>query len=222
MVGTLAATLYLLLGGDYFISVPRWASVAFYPGFVAGAKAYDWGLRVPLARVVGVMAVGVAYGALAGLACIAWRACFPNRRLPARNLLLAALYRWTARILGAALVFLVAIVTMDNGISISAIRPLSWDALIALALILMIIGILAGWRWELAGGILSLVGLCIGVVPLHNSPEGLSAFYFSLGLPGLLYTTSALLRRREEKAVSSGGSPAPHETSETNLNCHGL
>jgi len=217
----LAASAYLLFGGRYFLFVPRWALIVFFPGFWAGPWAHTHlGLSIDAGVVVGVVTLGCFYAALAGLACVAWRACFPNKTLATMNLLLAALCRWTARIVGAALVFLIAIVTLDDGIPVPAIRPLTWDGLIALALILMILGVLIGWRWELAGGILSLVGLCLGAVPLHNSSEGLSGFYFSLGLPGLLYASSALLRRRERKAGSSGGSSAPHESSETNLNGH--
>jgi hypothetical protein len=59
-------------------------------------------------------------------------------------------------------------------------------------------GMLAGWRWELTGGIMSLAGFCLGIVPLNNySPRGLTWFYFVLALPGALYVASALLRRTD-------------------------
>ena len=86
VLGTLGPTLYPLSGGDYFFSVPKWASLAFLPGFLAGFKAYDLGLREPLARVVGVVAVGIAYSALGWVACIAWRACLGKRRPPSHEI----------------------------------------------------------------------------------------------------------------------------------------
>jgi len=72
-VGGFSAAAYLLLGGDYFISTPRWADIVFYPGFVAGFKAYDLCRSEPVAKIVGVIAVGLAYGLLAGLGRLAWQ-----------------------------------------------------------------------------------------------------------------------------------------------------
>jgi|ERR1035437_4309707 hypothetical protein len=67
-LGVVAATAYLLLGGDYFLNVPRWADILFYPGFRAGFQVYQWGLRVAASELVGVLAVGLAYAALAVMA----------------------------------------------------------------------------------------------------------------------------------------------------------
>jgi hypothetical protein len=79
----------------------------------------------------------------------------------------------------------------------------TWSQIIFLALALIMIGILIGWRWELAGGILSLAGFCLGIVPLNDSPRGLTWFYFALALPGVFYVTSALLRRYDERHPSA-------------------
>jgi len=78
-VGVVSASAYLLLGGEYFLFIPRWAEVVFYPGFLAGTAAYDLGLRQNAPKVVGVLAVGFAYAMLAALACFAWFA-FKHRR----------------------------------------------------------------------------------------------------------------------------------------------
>jgi hypothetical protein len=72
-VGVICATSYLLLGGEYFWNIPRWADIVFYPGFLAGRQAYHWGLSVPVSKVVGVLAVGFAYALLAVLLRFAWR-----------------------------------------------------------------------------------------------------------------------------------------------------
>jgi len=68
-----------------------------------------------------------------------------------------------------------------------------------LALALVMIGILGGWRWELAGGILSLVGWGLFVVAVMHPPRGLNWFVGALALPGLLYVAGALLRRYDER-----------------------
>jgi len=70
--GVASATAYLLLGGEYFWSIPRWADIVFYPGFLAGSQAYRWGLSEPTSKVVGVLAVGLTYAALAVMARFAW------------------------------------------------------------------------------------------------------------------------------------------------------
>jgi len=71
-LGITLASAYLLLGGRYFLSIPRWAFIAFRPGFFVGHTAYDWGLSQNTSKVVGVVAVGLAYAALAVLARFAW------------------------------------------------------------------------------------------------------------------------------------------------------
>ena len=73
-VGVVSATAYLLLGGEYFLLIPRWAEIVFYPGFLAGNTAYKWGLSQEACKVVGVVAVGFAYATLAALARFLWSA----------------------------------------------------------------------------------------------------------------------------------------------------
>ena len=70
--GSGGAAAYLLLGGDYFVDVPRWAYIAFYPGFLAGFRFHDWGLSIDASQIVGVLVVGVSYATLALLARFAW------------------------------------------------------------------------------------------------------------------------------------------------------
>ena len=67
------------------------------------------------------------------------------------------------------------------------------------ALALIMIGILGGWRWELAGGILSLVGWSLFVVAVVHPARRLNWFVGALALPGLLYVAGALLRRYDER-----------------------
>ena len=79
-VGVLSGTAYLLLDGEYFWSIPRWAYIVFYPGFFVGNAAYKWGLSQEASQVVGVLAVGLAYAGLAALTRLGWVALKHRRK----------------------------------------------------------------------------------------------------------------------------------------------
>ena len=72
-LGVSASAAYLLLGGDYFWNIPLYARVLFYPGFVAGYRAFNWGISESVSKMVGVMAVGVVYGLLAMILSFAFK-----------------------------------------------------------------------------------------------------------------------------------------------------
>lgn len=73
-VGSGGGWAYLLSGGSY-LNVPQWASIVFYPGFVAGNWAYaHWDVGVNTAINIGVVTVGLAYALIAMLANLAWQA----------------------------------------------------------------------------------------------------------------------------------------------------
>src|ERR1035437_4462992 len=77
-----------------------------------------------------------------------------------KALLSAGICRWAGRIIGTLLVAVVVAIAIGEGmpnlLDESGIVQLGF---VALALIL--IGILVGWRWEIAGGCLSLLGWCL-------------------------------------------------------------
>ena len=79
-IGVGSATAYLLLGVKYLLDIPLWASIVFFPGFPVGFKVNAWGLDKDVSEVVGVLAVGLAYAALAILARFAWLALEHRRR----------------------------------------------------------------------------------------------------------------------------------------------
>ena len=81
-VGVISGTAYLLLDGEYFWSIPRSAYIAFYPGFLVGNAAYKWGLSQEASKVVGVLAVGLAYAAVAALTRRVWFALKHRRKSP--------------------------------------------------------------------------------------------------------------------------------------------
>jgi hypothetical protein len=79
-LGTTLASAYLVLGGAYFFSVPLWARIAFCPGFFVGQAVYDLGLSRNLAKTAGLIAVGLAYAALAVLVRFGWVALKLHRQ----------------------------------------------------------------------------------------------------------------------------------------------
>ena len=111
--------------------------------------------------------------------------------------LLAAVCSWTARVAGALLVIFAVVIAVGEGMPNPFTQPLAIQiGFLALAMIL--IGILAGWRWELAGGVLSLAGWCLffgSVVGVKR----LNVFVSLLALPGILYLISAWLSRHNKR-----------------------
>jgi hypothetical protein len=70
LVGVLGGAAYLLSGGICFFDVPLWSSIVFYPGFIAGYLA--WHLGEGVAKVIGVLVVGLVYALIAALARWIW------------------------------------------------------------------------------------------------------------------------------------------------------
>jgi hypothetical protein len=111
--------------------------------------------------------------------------------------LLAAVCRWTARIVGTLLVVSVVCIAIGEGMP----NPFAQPAMIQvgfLALAMIVIGILAGWRWELFWGILSTVGWCLFVGSVVGVKR-LNVFISLLALPGILYLISARLKRHNKR-----------------------
>lgn len=79
-VGVLGGAGYLLLGGEYIFNIPRWASIAFYPGFFAGLWAINHlHVGVLMAQIIGVIAVGLTYALMAAIARWIWLAVSQRR-----------------------------------------------------------------------------------------------------------------------------------------------
>jgi hypothetical protein len=110
----------------------------------------------------------------------------------------AAACRWTARILGALLVLMIVLLAIGEGMPNPFTQPMTVQVGF-LALALLMIGILGGWRWELAGGTLSLVGWILFVVAVVHPHRGLNWFVSALALPGLLYVAGAILKRYNDR-----------------------
>lgn len=111
-----------------------------------------------------------------------------------RDNCLAGACRWTGRILGLFLVFGIIFIGVGEGVPNLFEQSLLVQVMF-LALAILLIGMLAAWRWELAGSVASLAGWCVFTIGLANSPRGLTVTAVVLTVPGLLHLASAWLRR---------------------------
>ena len=118
--------------------------------------------------------------------------------------------RWVARIIGTWLVAVIVLVAVREGMP----NPIAQPAIVQVgfvALTLILTGILVGWRWELTGGLLSLIGVGLFYVPVRDSAKGLTWFFWALAIPGALYVSGYALAHyaaRRPNACSTDGSHA--------------
>jgi hypothetical protein len=111
----------------------------------------------------------------------------------------ATVCRWAARIVSAFAVAVIVIIAVGEGMPILRLvtnlftHPLTTESLGFVGFALMVTGLLAGWRWELTGGILSFAGVCLIFEPTRVNGK-ITWFFAVLLVPGVLYVTSHLLR----------------------------
>jgi len=110
--------------------------------------------------------------------------------------LVATVCRWTARSIAALVIALFVFFAIGEGMP----NPLTLPPIVQvefLALALVFGGVLVGWRWELAGGILSFASAVLFWVAFRLSGTGHAPplFLVALALPGTLLVCSAILRR---------------------------
>ena len=113
---------------------------------------------------------------------------------------MAVACRWTARVAGTLMVISAVVIAIGEGMP----NPFTQPPVIQigfLALAMILTGILAGWRWELAGGVLSLAGWCLFIGSVVGAKR-LNVFVALLALPGILYLISAWLRRHNKRQAS--------------------
>ncbi len=109
----------------------------------------------------------------------------------------AAVCRWLARIVGSLLVVSVVGIATGEGVPNPFTQPPAIQVGF-LALAMIMIGLLAGWRWELFGGTVSTVGWCLFVGSVVGVKR-LNVFISLLALPGILYLISAWLKRHDKR-----------------------
>jgi len=101
--------------------------------------------------------------------------------------------RWTARILGVALLGICVVIAIGEGLP----NPLTQPPIVQIgfiALAMVLVGTLAGWMWELSGAAVALAGWLLFVGALRISFHGPKVFIVLLVVPGVLFLVSALLR----------------------------
>jgi hypothetical protein len=118
----------------------------------------------------------------------------------------ANICRWIGRILGTIFVlFIVVFFLGDIAVSKGLLFPLKEPLSLGFhglffGLLLIVVGTLVGWCWELAGGLTALIWLSLLLVCQMFGLRGMPWF---LGLPGILFLVSAALGGLEQRKVSA-------------------
>jgi hypothetical protein len=104
--------------------------------------------------------------------------------------------RWTARLLAAILVGLVVVIYIGEG-GFNPLKLSTVEAVQHVFFFTTLAGMILAWRWPLAGGTISIVGIlmffAVEFVVTGRLPHGLFPL---MPLPGILFVLSALIRRR--------------------------
>jgi len=116
---------------------------------------------------------------------------------------MAGITRWIARIAGILVsAIFIGLFIWDYPAPFENWKILGTAAHIGFAgIVLVVVGFGAAWRWEMIGGLVSLVGVCM-VWPLRDSGF-ITACFFCLGATALLFLTSCILRRKAEANKSA-------------------
>jgi hypothetical protein len=104
--------------------------------------------------------------------------------------------RWTARLLAAALLAVILLIFIGEGFN--PFRLTKTEAIQMTFFFSTCIGMAIAWRWPLIGGAISTAGIllffAVEFALTGWFPQGL--FFYLMLLPGILFLSSAFLRRR--------------------------
>jgi hypothetical protein len=105
------------------------------------------------------------------------------------------LARWTARIVSVLLVLMVLAFLVGDGVP--AVRGLAWTQLCQFAAFAVVLaGLLAAWRWELAGATAALIGLGVFEAIEFAVRRGFAFGAFPwFAVPAVLYLLASWLER---------------------------
>ena len=95
-----------------------------------------------------------------------------------------AVARWFTRIVGTAIIALIVALAVGEGVSNPLATPIR-EQLLSIALVTMIVGLVAAWKWEGIGGLLILGGWVLFAVVNHGIR--LNLVFGPMFLVGLLY-----------------------------------
>ena len=106
--------------------------------------------------------------------------------------MLTSVCKWTARIFGLALILMIVVFAIGEGVPNIFTQPAEVQ-IEFLALSLTLLGILAGWRWQIPGGVASLVGCGLFVGTEVLSHARVAGFILAWGIPGMFLVVGGLL-----------------------------
>lgn len=118
-------------------------------------------------------------------------------------------FRWTARILGIAMVGLVFTYFVGTG-GFNPLKLKARETALMIPFLVAVGGLLLAWKWELAGGLLTIDGMLV-FVGLNWSFSGEPPHGWAFGaltLPGFLFLICAILDKSHDRALP----PAPVST----------
>ncbi len=162
--------------------------------------------RVPAMKHVAFLADlwahSAAYGVgfFGGLVICGW-IIFRRRRLAGEpnRASVVTIARWTARILGAGILLLIAILAIGEGVHPPRMFESLGVATLTVALLMMLVGQVVAWRWEGIGG-----GLIVGSFALFsvvNRGVSLNIVFAPWLLTGLLYLACWWMKGRAAGGV---------------------
>lgn len=103
--------------------------------------------------------------------------------------------RWSARVLGLLLACLICAIAVGEHMPLPfSGHPTLIGLMGSLGFVALVVGLLAGWRWELAGGVLVLAGVALLVYPTLVNGR-VTLFFAVMAAPGALFVASHALRR---------------------------
>jgi hypothetical protein len=101
-----------------------------------------------------------------------------------KDRLIIAVVRWTARIIGIALLGLIVAFAIGEGVP-NPLRGSIRENMLTVALLTMIVGQIVAWRWEGIGSLLILGGFALFAIVNHGVP--LNIVFAPWLVTGLLY-----------------------------------
>ena len=72
ILGLISSWAYILADGDYWLFIPLWAEIIFYPGLLVGNFCYDLFGNEPLVLLLGTLSVGLFYGIVLSIVHLMW------------------------------------------------------------------------------------------------------------------------------------------------------
>lgn len=117
--------------------------------------------------------------------------------------------RWTARILGIATVAVVGVFFVGTG-GFNPLKLTARETALMVPFLVAVSGLLVAWKWELAGGLLTIDGMLLfAVLNWAFSGEPPHGWVFAaITLVGFLFLICAILDRSHDRVLP----PAPVTT----------